>query len=350
MHAKRILVTGDRGYIGSVLIPDLLDQGHFVSGIDQRYYEKCAFGAFTPQAFSQHADIRELSLKDLQGYDAVIHLAALSNDPLGDIDPDLTYQINHQATVRLAKLAKTAGVRRFVLSSSCSTYGWSVGALLEEGSLLNPLTPYGKSKAMAEQDLRALACDTFSPVFLRHATVYGLAPMLRFDLVVNNLTAYATTTNMVYLKSDGMSWRPLVHVRDVALSCAAAATAPDDAVHCQVFNIGRSSENYRIRDVADMIAATIPGATVVQAADAEQDFRSYHIDFSKAETSLPGFEPCWTVQAGIDELYRAFVDSDLSGDIFEYPRYSRVAKITSLLDSGALDASLRWRTAEARLA
>lgn len=344
MKTKKILVTGDRGYIGSVLVPMLLAQGHEVHGIDQRYYETCSFGEFTPQIKSVRKDIRDLGSEDLAGFEVVIHLAALSNDPLGDIDPELTFEINHRASSRLAELARGAGVGRFVFSSSCSTYGLAVGMRTTEASGLNPLTPYGKSKALAEQDIAALATDAFSPVFLRHATVYGLAPMLRFDLVVNNLTAYAAATNQIYLKSDGMSWRPLVHVRDVALAIMAAATAPTDAIHCEIFNIGRSSENYRIRDVAELIARTIPGAGIVMAPDAERDFRSYNIDFSKAENSLPGFEPTWTVEDGVRELFEAFVRMGLTGDIFERSRYSRVARILSLLDGAALDAKLRWCT------
>ena len=343
MAAQRILVTGDRGYIGSVLVPMLVDAGHSVSGLDQRYYDGCAFGHFVPLVESRKMDIRDIEPEMLAGFDTVIHLAALSNDPLGELDENLTYQINHEATVRLAELAREAGVRRFVMSSSCSTYGRSGDWMIDETSPLNPLTAYGYSKVMSEADLTPLANESFSPVFLRHATVYGLAPMIRFDLVINNLVAYATSMGEVYLKSDGKAWRPLVHVEDVARACFAAATAPAAAVHCEVFNIGRTEDNFRVVEVAEMVAAAVPGSRIVRATHAGPDSRSYRVDFTKATTKLPGFQPRWTVQAGIDQLYRAFKASDLSGTEFEQDRYSRLAKICALRGSGALDASMRWQ-------
>jgi nucleoside-diphosphate-sugar epimerase len=345
MAAQRILVTGDRGYIGSVLVPMLVAAGHSVSGLDQRYYEDCALGSFAPKAKSRRLDIRDVEPDALAGFDAIIHLAALSNDPLGEIDHGLTYEINHGAAVRLATLARAAGVRRFVMSSSCSTYGRAGSSLIDESSPLNPVTAYGRSKVMAEDEIAPLACESFSPVFLRHATVYGHSPMIRFDLVINNLLAYAVVTGEVYLKSDGLSWRPLVHVEDVARACFLAATAPAAAVHGEVFNIGRTEENFRIIDIAELVAAAVPGSRIVRSSGAAPDARSYRVDFSKAALGLPGFKPRWTVPAGIEQLYRVFSAASLTGLEFEHARYSRVAKICSLLQSGTLDASLRWRAA-----
>lgn len=349
MKRQRILVTGDRGYFGSILVPMLVDLGHRVRGIDQRYYADCAFGAYQPAADSLQKDIRDITLDELRGFDTVIHLAALSNDPLGDINPDLTLAINHQASVRLAQLAKAAGVTRFVMSSSCSTYGKASGQMISEDSPLNPVTPYGRSKTLAELDIAALADTDFCPVFLRHATVYGLAPMLRFDLVINNLVAYAVATGEVYLKSDGQAWRPLVHIEDVCRACVAAATADADSVRNEVFNIGRTEDNYQIFEIAEMIAKSVPGSRVKYADGACPDERSYHVDFSKAETHLLGYEPQWTVQRGIDQLVTAFVGADLRIEDFEGMRYSRVAKITDLMRAGTLDGELHWRdTAKVR--
>lgn len=347
MTKPRILVTGDRGYFGSVLVPMLVELGHPVRGIDQRYYDGCEFGAFRPAADSVRKDIREISEDDLRDVDVVIHLAALSNDPLGDINPELTLSINHAASVRLARLAKAAGVRRFVMSSSCSTYGKASDEVISESSPLNPVTPYGRSKTLSETDIAKLADDQFCPVFLRHATVYGVAPMLRFDLVINNLVAYAVATGQVYMKSDGKAWRPLVHIEDVCSACIAAATADSGLVRNEIFNIGRSDENYRIFEVAEMIARSVPGARIEYADGACPDERSYNVDFSKAENKLPGFSPKWTVQEGIEQLARTFTNARLRLAEFEGARYSRVARITDLLRSGAVDENLFWRNASA---
>ncbi|WP_420432807.1 NAD-dependent epimerase/dehydratase family protein [Hyphobacterium sp.] len=345
MKKQSILVTGDRGYFGSVLVPMLIGLGHDVRGVDQRYYADCAFGSYQPAAKSLQKDIRDLAPDDLCGFDTVIHLAALSNDPLGDINPDLTLAINHQASVRLAQLAKAAGVTRFVMSSSCSTYGKASGRMISEESPLNPVTPYGRSKTLAELDIAALAETDFCPVFLRHATVYGLAPMLRFDLVINNLVAYAVATGEVFMKSDGQAWRPLVHIEDVCRACIAAATADADAVRNEVFNIGRTADNYRIFEIAEMIVKSVSGSRIKYADRACPDERTYHVDFSKAETRLPGYEPQWSVQRGIDQLVNAFLGAGLKVEDFEGMRYSRVAKITDLMRAGALDPDLYWHDA-----
>ncbi len=343
MSRARILVTGDRGYLGSTLVPMLVSLGYQVSGIDQRYYDGCAFGEFQPVADSVRKDIRDLTEDDLYGVDTVIHLAALSNAPLGDINPELTLSINHEATVRLAQLAKAVGVQRFVMSSSCSTYGKAGDQVISETSPLNPVTPYGLSKTLAEIGIADLADDIFCPVFLRHATVYGLAPMLRFDLVINNLVAYAVATGQVYMKSDGKAWRPLVHIEDVCGACSAAATADAASVRNEVYNIGRTEDNYQIFEVAEMIAEAVPGARVEYAAGASHDERSYNVDFTKAVTELPGFEPSWTVRRGIAQLAEAFIGAGLCKEDFEGRRYSRVARITDLMHTGALDDQLYWR-------
>ena len=343
VSGHRILVTGDRGYFGSILVPMLVEAGHFVQGMDQGYYAGCAFGEFQPAAASLRKDIRAITADDLRGFDTVIHLAALSNDPLGDINPELTLAINHRASVRLARLAKAAGVTRFVMSSSCSTYGRSDGAIISEASPLNPVTPYGRSKVMAEHGISELVDTNFCPVFLRHATVYGLAPMLRFDLVVNNLVAYAVATGRVHLKSDGQAWRPLVHIEDVCRACIAAATAEAGLVRNEVFNIGQTVDNYQIFQIADMIADTVPGSRVEMADGASPDERSYNVNFSKAENGLPGFEPQWSVQRGVDQLFRAYTGVGLRTGDFEGVRYSRLARIIDLMDAGKLDSELNWR-------
>lgn len=338
-----ILVTGDRGYIGSLLVPMLVERGHEVRGIDQRYYDHSAFLRVAPSAPSVQKDIRDLERADLDGVDTVIHLAALSNDPLGDIDANLTYDINYHASVRLAELARDAGVKRFVMSSSCSAYGRAGEAMIDETAALNPVTPYGRSKVMAEQDVARMADDAFSPVFLRHATAYGLSPMLRFDLVVNNLVAYAVARGDVFLKSDGQAWRPLVHVEDICRGLVAAALADRSAVHNGVFNIGRTADNFRIVDVAGMVADLVDCPTVRFCENACRDTRTYRVDFSRAEQSLPGFDPAWSVPEGVLDLHRAVRSRGLTVAEFEGARFSRVATIRDMMDRGQLDAGLRWR-------
>jgi nucleoside-diphosphate-sugar epimerase/SAM-dependent methyltransferase len=338
---KRVLVTGHLGYIGACLVPQLQAAGFELTGCDTNLYAACSFGS-EPLALPNLAcDIRDLQADDLRGFDAVVHLAGLSNDPLGELNPALTDAINAQATVRLGALARDAGVQRFVFSSSCSNYGAAGDELLDEDAPLNPVTAYGRSKVAAEQGLQALASEQFSPVYLRNATVYGCSPRIRFDLVVNNLVAWAHTTGQVMLKSKGLAWRPLVHVNDVAAAFVAALQAPPEAVHNRAFNIGRSTENYRVRELAGLVAARMPGTQLAMAEGADVDVRNYRVDCSRAQNSLPGWRPAWTVADGIDALATEYRRVGLGLDEFEGGRYQRLAHLQQRLAAGELGTDLR---------
>ncbi|MGA8313631.1 MAG: SDR family oxidoreductase, partial [Terriglobales bacterium] len=301
------------------------------------------FSPLLSDILSRKKDLRDLEVSDLEGFDAVVHLAGLSNDPLGDLNPALTYDINHLASVKLAKLAKEAGVKRFLFSSSCSTYG-AAGSeeLLNEDAEFRPVTAYGRSKVLVEQDVVKLADQNFSPTFLRNATAYGVSPRLRFDLVLNNLVAWAFTTGRIYIKSDGTPWRPIVHIADISRAFIAALNAPADLVHCQAFNVGRTDENYQIRDLAEIVNEIVPGCQVEYAKDGSPDTRCYRVDFSKITRVLPEFKPQWTASQGAKELYDAVRRVGLQLEDFEGPRYKRISHIQQLLSSGRLDANLRW--------
>lgn len=343
----KLLITGHDGYIGSVLSRVARAEGHDVVGLDTFLFQGCGFGREPDEVPSIRHDVRDVPASDLRGLDAIVHLAAISNDPLGDLDPAWTYEINHRASVRLARLAKEAGVPRFVFSSSCSLYGAaSPDDLLAESADFSPVTPYGISKVLVERDVSALADDDFSPTFLRNATVYGDSPRLRLDLVVNDLVACAHTTGEILVKSDGTPWRPLVHVEDVARAFLAAVEAPREAVHNEAFNIGRTTENYRVRDIADLVAALIPGAHVTYAEGGGPDRRSYRVDFSKAEDSLPGFRPTWTLARGIEQLRDAFRRHGLGETDVQGTRFVRLRRIRELMDAGELGPALRWSTGE----
>src|SRR5918996_5787743 len=302
----RVLVTGHNGYIGCSLVPLLQGAGHDVVGLDNYLYETCTFGTDVVDPPAVRRDIRDVEVADLDGFDAVIHLAAISNDPVGDLNPDATYAINHHAASRLGRLAKEAGVTRFLFSYSCSLYGAAGDDFLDESAEFNPVTPYGESKLLVENDLRALADDGFSPTYLRNATAYGLSARLRGDLVVNNLVAYAYATGEVFLKSDGTPLRPLVHIEDIGAAFLAVLEAPRDLVHDQAFNVGRTEENYRIRDVAGIVAEAVPGSQITFAATAGPDLRNYRVNCNKLATTLPGYDPRWTVPAGVEQLRSAF--------------------------------------------
>jgi nucleoside-diphosphate-sugar epimerase len=340
----RLLLTGHSGYIGAVAGPMLAAAGHEVVGLDTGFFAGCDFGPPDdgPSFPSIQKDIRRLAARDLEGFGAVVHLAALSNDPLGDLDPELTYDINLAATLRLAALAREAGVERFVFASSCSTYGAAGDEPLDERAEFNPVTPYAISKVRAEAEMAKLAGDRFSPVFLRNATAYGASPRLRLDLVLNNLVAHAFTSGRVYLLSDGTPWRPIVHVRDIAAAMIAALAAPREAIHAEAFNVGRNSENYRIRELAEIVAQVVPGSKIEYSPTAGPDLRTYRIDCSKIARRLPAFRPAWDARRGAEELYRAYREIGLTRDDLDGPRYKRLAHIQRLRAEGRLDGALHW--------
>jgi nucleoside-diphosphate-sugar epimerase len=337
----RLLVTGHEGYIGRVLVPLLLEAGQAVVGLDVDLYRGCEFGGEQPQPVEWiRKDVRDVDVNDLRGFDAVVHLAALSNDPLGDLDASLTYEINHRATVELARNARAAGVERFVFASSCSNYGAGGDGLLDETAALRPLTPYGESKVLVERALAELASDDFSPTSLRNATAYGVSSRLRFDVVLNNLVGYAYTTGQVLLKSDGMAWRPIVHVEDISRAVIAVLDAPRELVHDQAFNVADRNENYRIRELAALVAETVPGSRVAFMGGAVADARNYRVDGTKLMRAL-GFSYRWNARRGAEELHEAFKVAGLTREQFEGSRYMRLPRIRQRLDERTLDGDLR---------
>jgi len=338
----RILVTGHTGYIGSRLTPMLLSAGYDVTGLDTDLFRNCTFVGELADVPHVRKDVRDVSIEDVSGFDAIIHLAALSNDPLGDYNPGLTETINDEASVNLAKLAKQAGVERFLFASSCSNYGAAGQDFMTEDSTLDPITAYGVSKVAVERAVGPTADDSFCPVFLRASTAYGVSPRLRFDLVLNNLTAWAFTTGKVLLKSDGSPWRPVVHVEDICRAYMALLEAPADSVRSQAFNIGTTTENYQIRDLAETVAEVVPNCEVSFADDAAPDKRCYRVDCNKIAKEVPGFKPQWTIRHGAVELYETYKAVGLTLEDFEGQRFQRIAHVKHLIDQGSLDSSLRW--------
>jgi nucleoside-diphosphate-sugar epimerase len=338
----RVLVTGHRGYIGVEMVPALRAAGHEVVGLDSGLYDGCDFGPAPDEVPEIRVDLRDVTPAQLEGFDAVVHLGALSNDPLGDLDRELTYDINLHASVRLARAARTAGVARYLFASSCSLYGaGSSDVVLDENAPFNPVTAYGESKIRVEQEVGLLADSRFSPVFLRNATAYGVSRRLRADIVVNNLVGHAFTTGKVLLQSDGTPWRPLVHIGDIHRAFLAALQAPRDSIHGEAFNIGRTSENFRIREVAEMVAEVVPNCEVAFAAGASPDARNYRVSFAKAETRLPGFRPRWTLREGIQQLYEAYRRHGLTHEEFTGPRYYRLKTVRERQERGLLGPDLR---------
>ena len=338
----KVLLTGHKGYIGTVAGPILRAAGHNVTGLDSDLFSGCDFGEVLPEIREIQKDIRDVSRKDLEGFDAVVHLAALSNDPLGNLNPEITYDVNHRASVRLAEFAKAAGVRRFVFSSSCSTYGAAGDDFLDESAALSPVTAYAESKVYVERDLIQLADDRFSPVYLRNATAYGVSPRLRLDVVLNDLVASAFTTGRVYVKSDGTPWRPIVHIRDISAAIVSVLEAPIEAIHNQTFNVGQTQENYRVSQLAEIVAETVPGCRIEYAPGGGPDKRCYRVNCEKIGRLVPSFQPQWTAQKGALELYQAYQAASRASGRFDCDLYFRLSQLKRLIETGQLDATLRW--------
>jgi nucleoside-diphosphate-sugar epimerase len=342
----RVLVTGHDGYIGWALTTCLRRAGHEVVGVDSSLFRGCSLGDEPDPVETLEMDVRDLTVRDLEGFDAVAHLAAISNDPIGDINPACTYAINYLASVRTAALAKEAGVERFLFSSSCSLYGAGGSGVLDETAKFNPVTAYGESKVMAEQEIGRLADDDFSPTFLRNATAYGVSYRHRGDLVVNNLAGIAVTTGRVELNSDGTAWRPLAHIEDISAAFLAAIEAPREAIHNEAFNVGRAEDNYRIRDLAEVVREHVPGSTVSFATGAGPDKRSYRVSFDKLADVLPAARPRWTAAAGVAQCVSAYTrEGGLTLATFMGSRFQRIRRILELQTRGSLDAELRWSEA-----
>lgn len=339
----RVLVTGHNGYIGCVMVEVLRAAGHSVVGLDTDYFADGGNGKNDSETPAIRKDIRDLTAADLSGVEAVVHLAALCNDPLGDLNPDWTVDINHHGSRRLAALAKEAGATRFLYASSCSMYGKAGEEMVDESAPLRPLTPYAVSKVRAEEEISQLADQNFSPVFMRNATAYGVSPRMRADVVLNNLVCWAHTTGKIRVMSDGTPWRPIVHIRDIARAFAAALAAPRHVVHNEAFNVGANEENYQVRELAEIVRETVSGCVVEYARDGGPDPRSYRVSFDKFRRAFPDFTFEWNARRGAREVYDTVREAKLTLDDFQGRRYIRLNQLKHLLDSDLLDDTLRWR-------
>lgn len=346
----RILITGHKGFIGSVMVPMLVAAGHDVAGLDSDLFRDCAVASETQTVPELQLDIRDVQPEHLERFDAVVHLAALANDALSELNPEITDEINHVASVRLAALAKAAGVQRFLFSSSCSVYGKIGRDLVDETSEPDPATPYNTSKILVEREVAQLADESFSPTFLRNATVYGASPKPDFGLVLNNLVAWAYTQGRVHIKSDGSPWRPMVHVEDVSRAFSGVLGAPRDVIHNQILNVGGTGENYRIRELAEIVHQVVAGSTVEYATSRRSQTRSYRVDFGKIQRLVPDFVPRWNVRRGAEQLFAAYREMDLLLEDFEGPRYKRIDHLNHLLSTGRVDGTLRWKATPAPVA
>ena len=342
----RVFVTGNNGYIGTIMTRMLLSEGFEVTGLDSDLFEGSVFadasvtGGIPPISYLRK-DLRDVTLSDLKDIDAIFHLCALSNDPLGNINPELTYEINHKGSLRLAQLAKTAGIKKFVFSSSCSVYGASKEDVVSEESEVNPITPYAVSKVRAEHSISKLANSDFCPTFLRSSTAYGLSPMLRFDLVVNNFVAWSFTKGTVLLKSDGTAWRPFVHIEDISRAFISVLKSPVDVVYNQIFNVGQNKENYQIKNVAEIVKNIVPNSEIKYLKGAESDKRSYRVEFNKISHNLKNFKPEWNVTSGAKQLYEAYKKVSLLVEDFEGPKFRRLLNLENSIKSGIFDKNLR---------